>query len=55
MVSSPWGPLGVVGSTDFGPHAAVFEQLGLIQEERLEVYRAVAQLVKERLVKARSV
>jgi len=33
----------------------VFDVLGLTDEERLEVYRAVAQLVKERLVKARSV
>jgi len=32
----------------------VFDVLGLTDEERLEVYRAVAQLVKERLVKARS-
>ncbi|MGB9880893.1 MAG: hypothetical protein ACPLRM_09035, partial [Anaerolineae bacterium] len=33
----------------------VFDVLGLTDEERLEVYRAVAQLVKDRLVKARSV
>jgi len=33
----------------------VFDVLGLTDEERREVYRAVAQLVKERLVKARSV
>jgi len=31
-----------------------FDVLGLTDEERLEVYRAVAQLVKDRLVKARS-
>jgi len=35
--------------------AVVFDVLGLTEAERLEVYRAVAQLVKERLVKARSV
>jgi len=35
--------------------AVVFDVLGLTEEERLEVYKAVAQLVKERLVKARSV
>ena len=33
----------------------VFDVLGLTDEERREVYRAVAQLVKDRLVKARSV
>jgi hypothetical protein len=33
----------------------VFDALGLTDEERREVYRAVAQLVKDRLVKARSV
>lgn len=33
----------------------VFEALGLTDEERLDVYRAVAELVKSRLVKARSV
>ena len=33
----------------------VFDALGLTDEERQEVYRAVAQLVKDRLVKARSV
>jgi hypothetical protein len=33
----------------------VFDALGLTDEERVEVYRAVAQLVKDRLVKARSV
>ena len=33
----------------------VFDVLGLTDEERLAVYRAVAQLVKDRLVKARSV
>jgi hypothetical protein len=33
----------------------VFDVLGLTDGERLEVYRAVAQLVKDRLVKARSV
>jgi hypothetical protein len=35
--------------------AVVFDVLGLTEAERLEVYRAVVQLVKERLVKARSV
>jgi hypothetical protein len=33
----------------------VFDVLGLTDDERREVYRAVAQLVKDRLVKARSV
>ena len=33
----------------------VFEVLGLTEEEQLEVYRAVVELVKNRLVKARSV
>jgi hypothetical protein len=33
----------------------VFEALGLTKEEQLEVYRAVIELVKNRLVKARSV
>lgn len=33
----------------------VFEALGLTEEEQLEVYRAVVQLVKDRLSKARSV
>jgi hypothetical protein len=33
----------------------IFDVLGLTDEERREVYRAVAQLVKDRLVKARSV
>jgi hypothetical protein len=33
----------------------VFDVLGLTDEERLEVYRAVAQLVKDRLLKAKSV
>lgn len=33
----------------------VFDVLGLTDEERLKVYRTVAQLVKDRLVKARSV
>ena len=33
----------------------VFEALGLTEEEQLEVYRAVVELVKNRLVKARSV
>jgi len=33
----------------------VFDVLGLTDEERREVYRAVAQLVKDRLVRARSV
>jgi len=32
----------------------VFDVLGLTDEERLEVYRAVARLVKDRLTKARS-
>ncbi len=35
--------------------SVIFDILGLTKEERLEVYRAVAQLVKERLVKAKSV
>lgn len=34
--------------------AVVFDALGLTNEERLAVYQAVTQLVKERLVKARS-
>jgi hypothetical protein len=34
--------------------AVVFDVLGLTDEERLEVYRAVARLVKGRVVKARS-
>ena len=33
----------------------VFEVLGLTEQEQLEVYRAVVELVKNRLVKARSV
>jgi hypothetical protein len=33
----------------------VFEVLGLTEEEQLEVYKAVVELVKNRLVKARSV
>ena len=33
----------------------VFEAIGLTEEEQLEVYRAVVELVKNRLVKARSV
>jgi len=33
----------------------VFEALGLAEEEQLEVYRAVVELVKNRLVKVRSV
>lgn len=33
----------------------IFETLGLTEEEQLKVYRAVAGLVKNRLVKARSV
>lgn len=33
----------------------LFEALGLTHEERLAVYRAVVQLVKDRLVKAKSV
>jgi hypothetical protein len=33
----------------------VFDVLGLTDEERLEVYRAVAQLVRDRLLKAKSV
>jgi hypothetical protein len=39
----------------FALDEVVFDALGLTQEERLQVYQAVAQLVKERLVKARSV
>lgn len=35
--------------------SVVFDILGLTDEERLEVYRAVADLVKSRLTKARSV
>jgi len=35
--------------------SVVFDVLGLSDEERLEVYRAVVELVKDRLVKARSV
>ena len=35
--------------------SVVFDVLGLSDEERLAVYRAVAELVKNRLVKARSV
>jgi len=33
----------------------IFEVLGLTENERLQVYRAVVELVKDRLVKARSV
>ena len=33
----------------------IFEALGLTEEEQLEVYRAVVELVKNRLVKARPV
>jgi len=33
----------------------IFEALGLTDDEQLEVYRAVGELVKNRLVKARSV
>ncbi|MGQ9609191.1 MAG: hypothetical protein ACUVWN_07810 [bacterium] len=33
----------------------VFDALGLTQEERKEIYLAVAELVKNRLEKARSV
>ena len=33
----------------------IFEAIGLTEEEQLEVYRAVVELVKNRLVKARSV
>jgi hypothetical protein len=33
----------------------VFEAIGLTEEEQLEVYQAVVTLVKNRLVKARSV
>ena len=33
----------------------IFEALGLTEEEQLEVYRAVVELVQARLVKARSV
>jgi len=35
--------------------SVVFDVLGLTDDERLEVYRAVAQLVKDRLLKAKSV
>ncbi len=35
--------------------AVVFEVLGLSESEQLEVYRAVVELVKSRLVKAQSV
>ena len=35
--------------------SVVFDVLGLTDDERLEVYKAVAQLVKDRLVKAKSV
>jgi hypothetical protein len=35
--------------------AVIFDVLGLTDDERLAVYKAVAQLVKDRLVKARSV
>ncbi len=33
----------------------IFEALGLTEQEQLEVYRAVLELVKNRLAKARSV
>jgi hypothetical protein len=33
----------------------VFEVLGLSESEQLEVYRSVVELVRDRLVKARSV
>lgn len=39
----------------FDLDSVVFDVLGLTDDERLEVYRAVAQLVKDRLVKAKSV
>ncbi len=39
----------------FDLDSVVFDVLGLSDDERLEVYKAVAQLVKDRLVKARSV
>jgi hypothetical protein len=32
----------------------IFEVLGLTEEEQLEVYRAVLELVKNRLLKAKS-
>lgn len=32
-----------------------FEALGLTEEEQLEVYRAVVELIRNRLVKAESV
>jgi hypothetical protein len=32
----------------------VFEALGLTEEEQLEVYRAVLELVKNKLLKAKS-
>jgi len=37
------------------PVGVVFEALGLTEDEQLEVYRAVVELVKMRLSKARSV
>ena len=33
----------------------VFDKLGLTEEERKEIYRATAELVQQRLQKARSV
>ena len=35
--------------------AVIFDVLGLTDDERLAVYKAVAQLVKDRLIKARSI
>ncbi len=35
--------------------SVVFDVLGLTDEERLQVYRAVVELVKNRLVKVKSV
>ena len=35
--------------------AVILEVLGLTEEEQLAVYRAVVELVKNRLVKARSI
>jgi len=39
----------------FDLDAVIFDVLGLTNEERLAVYKSVAQLVKDRLTKARSV
>ena len=42
-------------SDRFELDAVIFDVLGLTNEERLAVYKSVAQLVKDRLTKARSV